>query len=269
MKTVIVDGHALLFQMFFGMPNKIKNHNGENIEAVVGFVGALLKIVGISQPTHLLVVFDAEQPLLRKEIDASYKSNRIDYSQVAANDNPFTQLPHIMRCLGAMGVAFYEAVGCEADDVIAGLCKQNQAHGEVVIVSPDKDFLQLVCPKVSVLAYRGKLSKWWTENAVKEQFGVSPSQWVLYRAMTGDASDNIKGLQGIGPKTAAKLLASFGSLDALLAQFDKEKQQKLLQNIAIMDLGACQIPQIDLAQCKYLPNGLKTVDVLKKVGLRQ
>ena len=118
-KLLIVDGHNLLFQMFFGMPSRIINKDGKAIQGILGFVGALLKIIRMINPTHTVVVFDGESQNPRKELDANYKANRVDYSAVPDEENPFSQLDDIYKALDYLKICHFETTLCETDDVIA------------------------------------------------------------------------------------------------------------------------------------------------------
>ena len=120
-KLLIIDGSAMLFQSFYGMPKKIKNDRGEYVEAVICFIGILLKTLKILSPDQLLIVFDGENALERKEIDENYKANRIDFSNVEAADNPFVQLEIIKKVLNYLNYKWVETKNCEADDLIASV----------------------------------------------------------------------------------------------------------------------------------------------------
>ncbi|MCM1262701.1 MAG: hypothetical protein NC313_08255 [Butyrivibrio sp.] len=122
-KLLIVDGSNLLFQMFFGMPARIINNDGKAIQGTLGFTGALIKIIRKVKPTHILVVFDGEHENSRCEIDADYKANRIDYSIVNEEENPFSQLPDIYKILDYLGISYIETDDCEADDMITSYGK--------------------------------------------------------------------------------------------------------------------------------------------------
>ena len=150
-KWMIVDGSNLLFQMFYGMPARITGRNGNAIQGTLGFVGALLKMLRMVSPTHIAVLFDGECANERRELDADYKANRPDYSRMAEEDTPFSQLPDIFAALTQMGIPFAETTDCEADDWIAGYAAALPEDAELVIASQDSDFFQLIGRRVSVL----------------------------------------------------------------------------------------------------------------------
>lgn len=214
-KLLLVDGTNLLFQMFFGMPARIVSQNGKPIQGVVGFVGALLRIIKITEPTHVLVVFDGEKDNERKELNSDYKSNRIDYSNVNDEDNPFSQISMIYDALEHLEIKHVETTEFEADDLISSYA-MNFNSGHVIISSHDSDFFQIVSDKISVMKYRGKNTINCDTHYIKERFGVTPDKFLDFKALVGDKADNIKGVKGIGPKTASKFINQFGSLENML-----------------------------------------------------
>lgn len=214
-KLLIVDGSNLLFQMFYGMPACILGKSGKPIQGTVGFVGALLKIIRMVRPTHVAVVFDGECQNLRKEMDADYKANREDYSQMAEEDIPFSQLPDIYAALDYLGICHAETTDCEADDWMAGYARI-YGDREVVIASQDSDLFQLIAEKVHILRYRGEKTVLCDEAYIREKLGIEPGQYAAWKALVGDHSDNIRGVEKVGPKTATALLRQFGDLQSLL-----------------------------------------------------
>ncbi|MCI9553538.1 MAG: flap endonuclease, partial [Acutalibacter sp.] len=130
-RILLVDGSNLLFQMFFGMPARIKDANGIGIWGVLGFVGALLKIFRYTKPTHVAVLFDGEHENPRNKIYAGYKSNRVDYQYVSEEDNPYSQLPWVYASLYYLGIAYKETIDCEADDWIAGYVSRYGVEDEI------------------------------------------------------------------------------------------------------------------------------------------
>ena len=139
-RILLVDGSNLLFQMFFGMPGRIVNREGVGIWGVMGFVGALLKMIRWIKPSHAAVLFDGEHENGRAAIDGTYKANRADYGDVPEEENPFSQLGYIKDALRYLGIAQAETADCEADDWIAGYARRYGGENEVVIASLDSDF---------------------------------------------------------------------------------------------------------------------------------
>ena len=216
-KLLVVDGHNLLFQMFYGMPSRIVNGEGKAIQGTLGFVGALIRMINMTAPTHLVVLFDGEHQNPRTELLPEYKANRPDYSTVPEDENPFSQLADVCVALDFMGISHTECADTEADDVIASYAHICSTDMEVVIASWDSDFFQLIQDNVSILRYRGKGTTLCTPAWLREKYDISPQQYADFKSLTGDNADNIKGAEKIGPKTAARLLHQFGTLDALLS----------------------------------------------------
>ncbi|MBO5111196.1 MAG: flap endonuclease [Clostridia bacterium] len=279
-KLLLVDGHNLLFQMFFGMPNRILNEDGKDIRGTLGFVGALLKIIHMTRPTHVAVFFDGECKNERKELDAAYKANRPDYSQVPEEENPFSQLPDIYAALSYMGIAYAETCDCETDDWMAAYALQYSTEHEVVISSFDSDFFQLITDRVSILRYRGDNTVLCTPDYIRNKLGIEPCRYADYKSLTGDSADNIKGAKGIGPKTAAALINRFGTLENVLASAEAiekpsirasllESGDRLRLNEKMIRLDAHAALPMPLEALLYHPNGLTTGQVLYGIGLRR
>jgi len=278
-RLLIIDGSNLLFQMFFGMPARIVNSSGKPIQGTLGFVGALLKIIRMTQPTHLLVVFDGENGGQRRALDEEYKANRPDYSCVPQEESPFSQINDVYAALDELHIRRVETDGCEADDIIAGYVLNGDFDGEVVISSFDSDFFQLVSQRVSVLRYRGKHTTIFTPAQVRARFGVGPECYADYKALVGDTADNIKGIPKVGAKTAAALLAKFGSLAEILNRAQEiEKpsiRESILSSCERLRLNECLIRLHGCAQLPfpcdalaYHDEGRTTGDVLERIGLK-
>lgn len=231
-RLLIIDGHNLLFRMFYGIPSAIKNSEGKDIRGVIGFIGGMLKAINLYKFDNMIVVFDSETSTGSKlDIDKNYKSNRIDYSQVDEEVNPFSQLKYIYKVLDYMDVEYIEVSEYEADDYIASLCRF-YSEQEIVILSTDRDFLQLVTEDITVYSPRGKMSIEFTPKKIYEKFLITPQQVVDYKVLVGDKSDNIAGVKSIGPKTAVRLLNE-GTLDEILSGkvfVEPKIYDKLLEN---------------------------------------
>ena len=215
-KLLLVDGMNLWFQMFYGMPSRIINHEGKAVQGIMGFAGAMLRIIRMTEPTHVLVVFDGEHHNPRTDIDPDYKANRPDLSDVPEEENPFVQLPDAYRVLDLMGIRRYETTVHEADDVIASYAYKYKDEARIVVCSHDSDFYQLIDGGSCILRYRGDKSVIVDEASLMEKYGITGSQYVDFKSLTGDHADNIRGVEGIGPKTASRLMRDYGSLDNLL-----------------------------------------------------
>ena len=218
---LIVDGSNLLFQMFYGMPARILDKGGKPIHGTLGFVGALLKMIRRIEPSHVVVLFDGEHHNERKDADKHYKANRPDFSKMSEEETPFSQLPDIYAALDCLNISHTETTVCETDDVVAAYAFRYGADMQIVISSFDSDFFQLITDKVSVFRYRGEKSILCDFAYVQEKFGVAPMQYADYKSLVGDTADNIKGVRGVGKKTAAALIHRFGDIPTLLASTEQ------------------------------------------------
>lgn len=230
-RILIIDGSNLLFQMFFGMPARIVNDQGKAIQGTLGFVGAFLKIIRKVAPTHIAVLFDGEHKNDRTTLDADYKANRIDYSEIPEDQNPFSQISDVYAALDFMGIKHTETTICEADDLIASYALSFGEESEIIISSLDSDFFQLITDKVSVLRYRGKNTILCTPAYIKEKFDITPEQYADFKSLTGDSADNIKGAEKVGLKTAALLLNEFGTLENILSNAENIKKPSIRESI--------------------------------------
>lgn len=278
-RLLTVDGSNLLFQMFFGMPARIVNERGRAVHGTLGFVGALLKIIRATNPTHIAVLFDGEHENSRSAVDPDYKSNRPDYGQAPPEENPFSQLPDIFAALGFLDIRYAETSDCEADDWIAGYALTCGTKAEVIISSFDSDFFQLIADKVSVLRYRGKNTVVCTPDYIKEKLCILPSQYADFKSLTGDRADNIRGADGIGPKTAALLLNEFGTLENIIANAENirkpsvrksvtESAERLKTNYKLIKLGGGSPLPFSMSELEYTRKEITTNEVLRGIGLR-
>lgn len=277
-RLLLVDGNNLLFQMFFGMPARIVNEQGKAIQGTLGFVGALLKIIRRVEPTHIAVLFDGEHENNRAFLDEAYKANRMDYSEVPEEENPFSQLADVYAALDFLGIKHAETVDCEADDWIAGYAFRYGQETEIVISSFDSDFFQLITDKVSILRYRGEKTTICTPEYIREKFGIAPGQYADFKSLVGDIADNIKGADKVGAKTAALLLHEFETLENLLANAERIKKPSVRESVArnagrlqtnykLIKLG--DIAELPFTMCElaYVDVGITTSEVLRGIGL--
>ncbi len=213
----LLDAMALAYRAHFIFINRpLMNSKGQNTSATYGFTSALLKLIEDHQIEHIAVVFDVmgEGGTFRDEMYGEYKAHR-DPPPQDLLDN----LPWIKDVVLAMDIPVVEVEGVEADDVIGTLARQAEADdADVVIVSPDKDFQQLLSDRISIFrpARRGEAFDMKTADTFREAYGVEPIQFIDMLALMGDTADNVPGVPGIGEKTAAKLIQQYGSIEALL-----------------------------------------------------
>lgn len=279
-KILVVDGSNLLFQMFYGMPSRIYNNKGIGIWGVLGFVGALLRIIREVKPNYVAVFFDGEIDNKKKLIDTDYKANRIDYSELKYEETPFSQLPYIYIALEYMGISYAETTSCEVDDWIAGYVELYGNDNEIIISSFDTDFFQLITETVSVLRYRGKKTVICTPGFILEKYGIKACQFADFKSLVGDKADNIVGVERVGVKTAAKLLREFDTLENIINNTEKIKNQaikeaimrnekRLQQNYRLIKLGGIEKIPFELDKIAYIYDGITTMDVLRGIGLKE
>ena len=277
-RLLIVDGMNLHFQMFFGMPRKIYNENGIGIWGVIGFVGALNRLISMTEPTHVAIIFDGEGHNPRCDVLEEYKANRPDYSEMSDEENPFIQLPLVYKAIEAMGIPFAEVHGCECDDVIATYAKRFSEEFQVVISSFDSDYFQLISDNVKVIRYRGASSIICDRDYVRERYGIDPEYYSDWKSLVGDTADNIKGVPGVGPKTATKLIDAYGSLAEMLADAERiapeklqakilENKEILLRNYSLIRLDDTGVLPFEIEELEYTAERIKTMDALRKIGL--
>jgi DNA polymerase-1 len=216
----LVDGSGYMFRAFHAVP-PLNNSRGLPTNATYGFLRMLLKLLKDARPSHIAMVFDPPGKTFRDDLFESYKANRI-----AMPSDLGVQIPYIHRVVEALRIRQLMIDGFEADDVI-GTLAMRAARGQFdsVIVTGDKDFKQLVGPHITLLDTMN--DKRTTVREVREQFGVGPEAVVDIMALMGDAIDNVKGLPGVGPKTASALIQHFGSLEALFAGLDRLEETNI------------------------------------------
>ncbi|MGB7758197.1 MAG: DNA polymerase I [Bryobacteraceae bacterium] len=231
-RLFLIDAFGFIFRAYHARARSgappMRTSSGLSTEAVYIFNNMVRKLTREYQPTHIAAVFESGEPTHRLEEFAEYKANRAE-----TPPDLIEQIPHVRRLLEAMRIPVLEYPGYEADDVIGALARRAEAVGvEVVIVSSDKDMMQLVTGRVSMLN-PAKDDEWYDPAKVKEFLGVEPSQVADLLALKGDAVDNIPGAPGIGDKGARDLIAQFGSVEAAIAhagEVERKMYRESLQN---------------------------------------
>lgn len=212
-KLLLVDGNAILHRAWHAYPD-LTNPRGDSVSAVYGFFSMLLNVFIGQTPDYLVVCFDRDKPTFRRTLFAGYHANR-----GPLEDDFVRQIVRVHEILEGANVTIFELDGYEADDLIGTISHEavQKFNEEVVIVTGDRDLLQLINPSVKVLMPQGSLAKavLFDEEMVKEKYGVHPRQFIDYKALIGDQSDGYPGVTGIGPKTAAKLLSEFETFENL------------------------------------------------------
>ncbi|MEV4376191.1 DNA polymerase I [Streptosporangium sp. NPDC049644] len=219
---LLLDGHSLAYRAFYALPEEnFSTTTGQTTNAVYGFTSMLVNVLRDERPTHVAVCFDRSEPTFRHEEYADYKANRS-----ASPDSFRSQMSLIHEVLDAVRVPHLSLAGYEADDLIATLATRAAEQGmNVLIVTGDRDALQLVDERVTVLMTRVGISNMtrFTPEAVLEKYELTPAQYPDFAAIRGDSSDNLKNIPGVGEKTAAKWIREFGSLEELVDRVDEVK----------------------------------------------
>ncbi len=213
-KLVLIDGNALMHRAYHAV-KFAPLLDGQPVGMVFGFSSMLINIIDHYQPHLLVTAFDTKEKTFRHEMDKNYKAHR-----QKADDEFYAQIPYIYECLGDFDVPVLKKPGFEADDIVGTLAVQGEQLGfEVLIVSGDLDFLQLVSDRVKVAKIHGRVqdSPLYGPEETVARYGISPDQIVDFKALVGDSSDNYKGVPGIGPKGASKLLQTYKTLEGLYA----------------------------------------------------
>lgn len=225
MNLYLIDGNSYVYRAFYAIKG-LTNSKGFPTNAIYGFTTMLLKIIREKKPDSIAVCFDSPGLTERHRIFKDYKAHRPETPSELVQ-----QLPDIRKVISAFNIRIFELSGYEADDIIGTIAKDAAAKGtEVFIVTADKDMLQLVDEKIKI--YDPMKDKVLDADYVREKFGVGPERVTEFMALTGDASDNIPGIKGVGEKTAKELLSSFESLDDLFEHPGKIKREKLRKMIS-------------------------------------
>ncbi len=254
-RLLIVDGHAYAYRAFHAI-RELRSPAGKATNAIYGFVKMLEKMRGTIAPTHLMVVWDGGLSSVRMAALPEYKAHRPEMPEDLRR-----QLDDIAAYLDAAGIASYCGPGIEADDYIACLARRAAEAGmSVVIASSDKDFMQLVSARVGLLNPNDKSEAIWTDEQVRAKAGVEPSQIVDWLSLMGDSVDNIRGVPGVGTKTAADLLKQFGSVEELYRHLDDVKSERLRgalgESEGIVRRNREMVRLHEVA-CEFLADGLK------------
>ncbi len=243
MKLMLFDGNSILNRAFYGImgPNLLTTSDGLYTNAVFGFINILNKYLEEDHPEYLCVAFDLRAPTIRHLEFAEYKANRKGMPSELA-----VQMPVIKEVLDAMNIKRVESEGYEADDIIGTLAFKAEEYGlEVVIVTGDRDALQLASSKTRIKIIRTKAGKnetvEYTEKQIQETFGITPTEFIDVKGLMGDASDNIPGIPGVGEKTALELIKTFSCIENLYDNIDKitkkSLKEKLIENKSLAFLS--------------------------------
>jgi len=214
-KFLILDGHSLAYRAFYALPLGLKTKKGLHTNAVLGFTNMLLLLINKEQPQYLVTTFDYPAPTFRHRSYSAYKATR-EKTPAELKE----QVPYIKEILKAFNIAILEVEGYEADDLIGTFALQGEKAGLTpFIVTADADAYQLLSPRTKILITRKGITQLeeFTLEKMQKNYGLSPRQWIDFKALKGDSSDNIPGVPGIGEKRALQLLKEYGSLEEILA----------------------------------------------------
>ena len=229
-KLLLFDGHSIANRAFYGVP-LLTNKDGNYTNAIFGFLNIMLSIIEKEKPDLLGIAFDLSKPTFRHEFSSEYKGNRKGMPEELRS-----QMPVLKQVLGAMHIHMMSKEGFEADDVLGTLAKQGEREGmQVTVVSGDRDLFQITSDHIEIKIPRTKKTGTEIESFfakdVEAAYEVTPTQFIDVKGLMGDPSDNIKGVPGIGEKTAVKLIKEYGSIENLLDHVEEIKQKKLKENL--------------------------------------
>lgn len=210
---VLIDGHHAMYRAYWAIPRTLTTSKGEQVNTVFGVASMLLSILKLEQPTYLVACFDAGEETFRHQENKTYKEGRAD-----TPDDFYTQIPRVLALIDAFGFAQASHPKYEADDFLCTYAKEGERAGmRVTIVTGDRDALQLANATTRIAIPRGGFASVESmgPEEIEAKYGIRPEQVPEYKGLMGDASDNLPGVKGIGPKTAAELLQTYETLDGI------------------------------------------------------
>lgn len=224
---LLIDGNAIIHRAFHALP-PFKTKNGFSTNIIYGFFSMLYKAVSDFKPDQIIICFDTPKPTFRDKIFKEYRAQR-----PKAPDEFKEQIPGLKEGLKKAGIFYLEKEGFEADDIIASIAKKATEESKVLILTGDKDIMQLVDSNIIVASPQKGLTNitLYGIEKVKEKFGVEPEKIAELKALMGDPSDNYPGAKGIGPKTAAELIVRFGTVENLLQNINQIESPKIREII--------------------------------------
>lgn len=283
-KLILIDGNSLIYRAFYALPQTLATSTGQVTNAVYGFTSMLVKLLETEKADHVAVAFDRPTPTFRHEQYAEYKAHRMRMP-----DELQSQFPIVKEVLHSLRIPTYELERFEADDVLAALAKKAESEGyEVIIVTGDRDALQLISPQVKIMTTRTGITDIvvYDREKVIERYGVPPEKIPDLLGLKGDTSDNIPGIPGVGDKTAAKLVQEYGSVEnvvehaqeipskkireAVSSHADQAKMSKHLATLEgdlpiDIDLEDCRLREWDEKEVKDLFVSLEFNSLLKRL----
>lgn len=270
---MIIDGNSIFYRAFYAMPN-LTSPNGEPTGGITGFANIVLKLLRENNPDYAAVALDYSRKTFRNEIYAEYKANR-----ESMPDELALQIPMLSEFINALGIKTLIKPNYEADDIIGTLATQAE-NFQVEIVTGDRDALQLINEKICVLLTKNNKVDKYDEEKFLQEYGFAPKKLVDFKGLSGDNSDNIPGIKGIGIKTATKLLQEFGSLEEILDNVEEitsKKFRELIKNsVEIAKISKklaeinCNVPDVEFnaEEFKIVPNFALVDKFCTKYGLK-
>ena len=259
-KILVIDGNSIINRAYYGM-RPLTTKSGKTTHAVYGMINIISRQISAINPDYAAVAFDLKAPTFRHQMYGEYKAGR--------NPTPpdlLSQFPDAKECLSLMGLHVLELPGYEADDIqgtVAKMAHQDE-QTESYILSGDRDLLQLIDPKVTVLLATNSETKTMNAQAFKEEYGIDSTQFVDMKALMGDSSDNIPGVGGVGKKTAQNLISEFGSLDGIYENIDSKSISKGVREKLTNDKEKAYLSQNLARICTDAPLGLSLEDLKRK-----
>ncbi len=221
-KFVVIDGNHLIHRAFYAIRTPLATSAGEPTNALYGFAGMLLNIIEREDPDYIAMTFDEKTPTFRHKAHKEYKATRSK-----APDELYIQIPRIRELVKSFNISIFSSAGYEADDLMGTLALSANSQGiKTCIVTGDMDMFQLIQPNIVVaFPHKGYREPFiYQEKEVFDKYGIFPNQVVDYKALVGDSSDNIRGVDGIGPKGAGSLLAQYKTLDGIYDHLDEIRE---------------------------------------------
>jgi DNA polymerase I len=269
---LLIDGFSLLYRAYYGYPPNLTTPSGTPINAVYGFVTLMLNAIKEFNPTYFGICLDRKEPTYRHTMFPAYKAHRS-----APDDEFLVQLPEFKKVLAPFNVPLIELPGYESDDLLGVLSKRFSKEGLVTyIMSGDLDLLQLVDDHIVLATNKKGVSNYvlYNQAAIFDRYTLTPAQIIDFKALKGDASDNIPGVKGVGEKTALKLLSEFGDLDGIYAHLDYISSKSVVQKLKddkdmaylskqLVTLQTECTLDVTLEQLTWAPNWEQVVNVFK------
>ncbi|MEI7616960.1 MAG: 5'-3' exonuclease H3TH domain-containing protein, partial [Actinomycetota bacterium] len=263
-KLILIDGNNIAYRAFFALPQTIATSGGIITNAVYGFTTMVLRLIEYNKPDYIISAFDSKAPTFRHELFKEYKAQRVKMP-----DELISQFPLIKEVLETLNIKCIEYDGFEADDIIASLAyKLKDDFTEVLVVSGDKDILQLVGGNIKVMALRKGMTDTitYSKEEVIQKLGVPPEKIKDLLALMGDSSDNIPGIKGIGPKSAVELLNKFENIEGIYEHLHDIKSDRIRQLLSENRKAAIDSRKLtelvtDLNLDVFEPMGKKLLDV--------